>query len=295
MLKKVVIPVAGLGTRVLPASKAIAKEMLPVVDKPVIQHVIEEAAAAGLTDIILVSRSGKSAIENHFDIHYELEAELANKGKTELLQSVQQTLPKGVTISTVRQGKALGLGHAVLCAAPLIGDQDFVVILPDMLIPNFSEQPADLSQMVAAYNESGTGQIMVEEVPDEMVERYGIVDCNGVNLSKGDSAQISKLVEKPKQKDAPSNLSINGRYILPNKIMSLLRNTKPGAGGEIQLTDALDDWLTQGQLMAYNMKGKSYDCGNKSGYLEANIIYGLQHPETKDHLQQLLQRLKHTS
>lgn len=292
MLKKVVIPVAGLGTRVLPASKAIAKEMLPVVDKPVIQHVIEEAAAAGLTDIILVSRSGKSAIENHFDIHYELEAELTNKGKAELLHSVQQTLPEGVSISTVRQGKALGLGHAVLCAAPLIGGQDFVVILPDMLIPNFSEKTADLSQMVAAYNDTGTGQIMVEEVADDMVERYGIVDCNGVNPNKGECALISKLVEKPKQKDAPSNFSINGRYILPNKIMSLLQHTKPGAGGEIQLTDALDDWLTQGQLMAYNMRGKSYDCGNKSGYLEANIIYGLQHPETKDHLQQLLQKLK---
>ena len=293
MLNKVVIPVAGLGTRVLPASKAIAKEMLPVVDKPVIQYVIEEAAAAGLTEIILVSRGGKSAIEDHFDIHYELEAELARKDKTELLDSIQNTLPKGLSISTVRQGRALGLGHAVLCAAtPLVGDDDFVVILPDMLIPNFGQELADLSQMVARYNDSGIGQIMVEEVDQDKVERYGIVDCNGANPSKGNSAAINRLVEKPRQAEAPSNLSINGRYILPNKIMSLLRDTQPGAGGEIQLTDALDSWLSQGQLMAYNMRGKSYDCGNKSGYLEANIIYGLEHPETKDHLKQLLKQLQ---
>jgi UTP--glucose-1-phosphate uridylyltransferase len=152
-------------------------------------------------------------------------------------------------------------------------------------------ESSDLSQMVAAYNTSGIGQVMVEEVPDEMVERYGIVDCNGATLRKGDYAEISQLVEKPKQQDAPSNLSINGRYILPNRIMSLLKHTQSGAGGEIQLTDALDNWLEEGQLMAYNMKGKSYDCGNKSGYLEANIIYGLEHPETRDQLKVLLQKL----
>lgn len=291
MLTKVVIPVAGLGTRVLPASKAIAKEMLPVVDKPVIQHVVEEAAAAGFTEIILVTRSGKAAVEDHFDVHYELEAELARKGKTELLTSIQTTAPKGITVTSVRQGKALGLGHAVLCAASAVGDEDFAVILPDMLIPGFGLDQPDLSTMVKAYQDTGLGQVMVEEVPDAMVERYGIVDCNGASVAKGNTAEISRMVEKPKVAEAPSNMSINGRYILPNRIMALLKDTPPGAGGEIQLTDAMDAWLKEGKLMAYNMRGKSYDCGNKAGFLEANVVYGLQHPETKDSLKALLKTL----
>jgi len=292
MLTKVVIPVAGLGTRVLPASKAIAKEMLPVVDKPVIQHVVEEAAAAGFTEIILVTRSGKAAVEDHFDVHYELEAELARKGKTELLTSIQTTAPKGVTVTSVRQGKALGLGHAVLCAASAVGGEDFAVILPDMLIPGFGLDQPDLSTMVKAYQDTGLGQVMVEEVPDAMVERYGIVDCNGASVAKGDTAEISRMVEKPKVAEAPSNMSINGRYILPNRIMTLLKDTQPGAGGEIQLTDAMDAWLKEGKLMAYNMRGKSYDCGNKAGFLEANVVYGLQHPETRDSLKALLKTLR---
>lgn len=288
-LRKVIIPVAGLGTRVLPASKAIPKEMLPVVDKPVIQHVVEEAAAAGFTDIILVSRSGKSAIEDHFDVHYELEAELARKNKDAILESVQSTLPAGVNISSVRQAKALGLGHAVLCAAPLIGDEDFAVILPDMLIPTPAKQESDLSQMVAAYNAHGCGQIMVEAVPEDKVERYGIVDCNGESPAAGECADIIGMVEKPKPADAPSNLSINGRYILPARVMEILVDTQPGAGNEIQLTDAMANLIAEGgKLMAYTMHSKSYDCGNKAGFLEANIVYGLEHPETKDSLRALL-------
>lgn len=298
-LRKVIIPVAGLGTRVLPASKAIPKEMLPVVDKPVIQHVVEEAAAAGFSDIILVSRSGKSAIEDHFDVHYELEAELARKNKQAILESVQNTLPAGVTVSSVRQAKALGLGHAVLCAAPLIGDEDFAVILPDMLIPNINKESsdinkesADLNQMVAAYQQHGCGQIMVEAVPEDKVERYGIVDCADAAPAPGQCADIVGMVEKPKPADAPSNLSINGRYILPARVMQLLVDTPPGAGGEIQLTDAMAALIQEGgQLMAYTMQSKSYDCGNKAGFLEANVVYGLAHPETKDSLRALLNDL----
>lgn len=291
-IKKAVIPVAGLGTRVLPASKAIPKEMLPVVDKPVIQHVVEEAIGAGITEIILVTRSGKEAIEDHFDCHYELEAELERKGKTAILDSVRDILPAGVSIASVRQHKALGLGHAVLCAAPLVGQDDFAVILPDMLINSHKLARSDLASMVANYADSGLGQIMVEPVPMEHVERYGVVDCMGIDLVAGKSADISRMVEKPPMQEAPSNLSINGRYILPNRVLELLKTTQPGAGGEIQLTDAMAAYLDEGKLQAFHMQGKTYDCGNKTGYLQANIIYGLQHPETAAALQDFIQQLQ---
>lgn len=294
MLKKVtkaVIPVAGLGTRVLPASKAIPKEMMPVVDKPVIQYVIEEAIDAGIEDIILVTRSGKESIENHFDCHYELEAELARKGKNDILATVQDILPKGVSITAVRQHKALGLGHAVLCAAPFIGNDDFAVILPDMLINCFGHDKADFSLMAATYEKEGKGQIMVEPVPMEHVERYGIVDCMGVNIGAGESADISRMVEKPPRAEAPSNLSINGRYILPARVMEILADTKPGAGDEIQLTDALVTYLNEGNLQAFHMSGKTYDCGNKTGYVQANVAYGLQNPETQSALKAFIHSL----
>lgn len=288
---KAVIPVAGLGTRVLPASKAIPKEMMPVVDKPVIQHVVEEAVAAGFKEIILVTRSGKSSIEDHFDCHYELEAELERKGKHTILESVQNILPADVSISAVRQHKALGLGHAVLCAAPFIGDDDFAVLLPDMLINCHGQEKADLTVMKEAYEATGYGQIMVEPVPMEHVDRYGVVDCSGIAISCGQSADISRMVEKPPVDEAPSNLTINGRYILPARIMALLKHTKPGAGGEIQLTDAMADYLAEGNLQAFHMSGKTYDCGNKSGYLQANIVYGLQHTETASDLKAFIQHL----
>ncbi|WP_286239734.1 UTP--glucose-1-phosphate uridylyltransferase GalU [Neptuniibacter halophilus] len=291
VIKKAVIPVAGLGTRVLPASKAIPKEMMPVVDKPVIQYVIEEAVAAGISEIVLVTRSGKSAIEDHFDCHYELEAELERKGKTDILNSVRNILPSQVSITAVRQHQALGLGHAVLCAAPIIGDEDFAVLLPDMLIACAPGQEADLSAMTEAYRQSGIGQIMVEPVPEEKVDRYGIVDCSGVKIAPGESAAIARMVEKPNVNEAPSNLSINGRYILPGRIMQLLTQTRPGAGGEIQLTDAMATFLDEGELEAFHMRGKTYDCGNKAGYLQANLAYGLNHPETAAALKDFIRDL----
>lgn len=290
MLSKVVIPVAGLGTRVLPASKAIPKEMLTVVDKPVIQHVVEEAVEAGFREIILVTRSGKQAIEDHFDHHYELEHELTRKGKHDLRAAINDTLPKDVEIVSVRQPQALGLGHAVLCAAPVIGDDDFAVILPDMLIDN-PDGVRDLSAMAERYRASGKGQIMVEAVPEEQVQRYGIVDCGGVSVPRGEAATIHGMVEKPATEEAPSNLAIVGRYILPARIMELLRETRPGAGGEIQLTDALLTLTEQSPLEAFNMRGRIYDCGNKAGLLQANVALGLRHPETGAALREFLSTL----
>jgi len=290
MLKKVIIPVAGLGTRVLPASKAIPKEMLPVVDKPVIQYVIEEAAAAGFTQIILVTRAGKAAIEDHFDRAAELEAVLAAKGKESLLHAVRTALPAGTQLISVRQEQALGLGHAVLCAASLIAEaEDFAVMLPDMLIAP-GGPTSDLKQMVAHYHEHRCGQIMVETVPQDQVERYGIVDCGGIPPAVGTGSKLYNLVEKPARSEAPSNLAIVGRYILPGRIMSLLQTTTAGAGGEIQLTDAIKSWVDSGGILhAFTMSGKLYDCGNKSGLLQANLAFGLEHPETSADLKAFIE------
>jgi UTP--glucose-1-phosphate uridylyltransferase len=278
-LSKIVIPVAGLGTRVLPASKAIPKEMLTVVDKPVIQHVVEEAVGAGFTEIILITRSSKQAIEDHFDVHYELESELERKGKNSILNEVKGILPKGVSISSVRQGRALGLGHAVLCAAPIVGDEPFAVMLPDMLIHNPGKGSADLSAMVNDFNETGAAQIMVEAVPEEHVERYGVVDCGGQPLNPGQGQPVQRMVEKPPRDEAPSNQAIVGRYILPARVMDLLKDTQPGAGGEIQLTDALDELIKEHPMRAYSMEGKTYDCGNKMGFLQANMAFAMSHPD----------------
>ncbi|MBA4501502.1 UTP--glucose-1-phosphate uridylyltransferase [Marinobacterium marinum] len=289
MLNTVVIPVAGLGTRVLPASKAIPKEMLTVVDKPVIQHVVEEAVAAGFTRVVLVTRSGKSAIEDHFDHNAELEQVLADKGKDALLAAVRDILPDGVQVISVRQDEAKGLGHAVLCAAALTGQDDFAVMLPDMLIDANGNTP-DMQQMVAAYHSSGTGQIMVEAVPEDQVERYGIVDCGGARPASGHSAPMQDVVEKPALAAAPSNLAIVGRYILPARIMELLKTTPRGAGNEIQLTDAIKTLLQENSpLEAFTMGGDLYDCGNKAGLLMANIALGLKHPETASELKAYLQ------
>jgi len=278
---KAIIPVAGLGTRVLPASKAIPKEMLPVGDKPVIQRVVEEAVAAGITQIILVTRSGKEAIENHFDAHYELEAELEIKGKIAELASVRNIQPPEVEIVSVRQPRALGLGHAVLCAAGIVGNEPFAVMLPDVLINNgpSGTSHVDMSGMMAAYSRAGHPQIMVEPVPHEHAERYGIVDCAGATLAGGDAHPIQAMVEKPPRGTAPSNLAIVGRYILPARIMQLLKTTPRGAGGEIQLTDAMAALLGETPIEAYHMHGKSYDCGNKLGYVQANMVFGLQNPQ----------------
>lgn len=291
MLNKVIIPVAGLGTRVLPASKAVPKEMLPVVDKPVIQHVIEEAAAAGFTQVILVTRSGKSSIEDHFGSNAELEQILADKNKVSLLDSVRSTLPPGVQLISVRQDKALGLGHAVLCAASLVGEnEDFAVMLPDMLIDNHDDT-SDLTLMMAEYHKTHCGQIMVQGVPEDQVERYGIVDCGTTPPVAGASATLHDLVEKPARNVAPSNLAIVGRYILPARVMQLLQTTPAGAGSEIQLTDAIKALVDEGgQLNAYTMCGDLYDCGNKLGLLQANLAFGLKHPETSAELKQFIRK-----
>ena len=290
-VRKAIIPVAGLGTRVLPASKAIPKEMLPVVDKPVIQHVVEEAVAAGIKDIILVTRSGKSAIEDHFDTHYELEAELSRKNKTALLEAITNIIPDDVTIQSVRQSRALGLGHAVQCAASLINNEPFAVILPDVLVNNFDQAKNDLACMIAAFETSNAAQIMVETVPEEKVSLYGIADCQQITPESGKSTPVVRFVEKPAAEEAPSDLAVVGRYILPARIMELLATTKPGAGNEIQLTDAMDALIEEATMEAYRMQGKTYDCGNKTGFLQANLAYGLQHPETAAELTAFIQQL----
>ncbi|MCP4768215.1 MAG: UTP--glucose-1-phosphate uridylyltransferase [Gammaproteobacteria bacterium] len=279
-LTKMVIPVAGLGTRVLPASKVIPKEMLAIVDKPVIQYVIEEAVDAGFKDIILVTRPGKESIEAHFQPHEELEAALKQKGKTALLASVRDILPADVHISTVFQHEPLGLGHAVLCAADLIDDNDFAVALPDVLIfhPD-GDHAHDLKAIVSAFKHNNAAQIMVEAVADHEVSSYGIVDCGGAEFLPGESHNVIAMMEKPAVGSAPSNQSIIGRYVLPARTMTLLRETKPGAGGEIQLTDAIDALIAEMPVQANSMRGRTYDCGSKLGYLIANLKYGLNHAE----------------
>jgi len=282
-LSKIIIPVAGLGTRVLPASKAIPKEMLTIVDKPVIQHVVEEAIAAGFKEIILITRAGKSAIENHFDSHYELETKLANKNHTHLLDRVRNIIPSNVSISSIRQYEPLGLGHAILCAAPVIGNSPFAVMLPDVLIYHSSQSNSfDLSAMVSAYHESGLAQIMVKSVPMDKVNQYGIVDCAGKAFSPGQRHPITGMVEKPDPQSAPSNQAIVGRYILPARVMEILKTIQPGAGGEIQLTDAIDQLLQETSAEAYSMTAQTFDCGSKHGYLQANFVFGLANAETGD-------------
>ena len=269
-LTKAILPVAGLGTRFLPATKAIPKEMLTVVDKPLIQYIIHEAAEAGITDIILVTHSSKGAIENHFDKHYELEKELELRGKLDRMVPLNEITPKGVRIVSVRQPEALGLGHAILCAAPIIAENEpFAVLLPDVLMHH--PVKGCLAQMAETYEKVHTSVVALEEVPQDQVEKYGIADVKGPDL------RITELVEKPSMEEAPSNLSVVGRYIFTPRVMELLKHTKPGAGGEIQLTDAMDDLLKEEVMFGFEFKGgKSYDCGDKLGYLQANVEYALR-------------------
>ncbi len=278
-VKKAVIPVAGLGTRMLPATKAIPKEMLPVVDKPLIQYVVKECIAAGITEIIFVTHSSKNSIENHFDTSFELEAMLEARVKRQLLLEVQSILPKHVTITSVRQGLAKGLGHAVLCAYPLVGDEPFAVVLPDVIIDEYESDLTqdNLAAMISNYQASNHSQIMVEPVPKEMVSSYGIVDCKGEDLSAGNVAQMYAVVEKPSVEQAPSNQSIVGRYVLSEKIWPLLAKTPLGAGGEIQLTDAIAMLLEEEPVDAYCIQGRSHDCGNKLGYVQTFVEYAMRH------------------
>ncbi|WP_416261994.1 UTP--glucose-1-phosphate uridylyltransferase GalU [Gibbsiella quercinecans] len=276
---KAVIPVAGLGTRMLPATKAIPKEMLPVVDKPLIQYIVSECVAAGIKDIILVTHSSKNAIENHFDTSFELEAVLEARVKRQLLAEVKSICPPDVTVMQVRQGQAKGLGHAVLCAKPMVGDEPFIVLLPDVLMDDASADlcKENLAKMIQRFEETGYSQVMVEPVPEKDVSKYGVVDCGGVALAAGESAPMTAVVEKPALEDAPSNLAVVGRYVLSADIWPLLEKTPPGAGDEIQLTDAIALLMDEETVEAFHMSGKSHDCGDKLGYMKAFVQYGLRH------------------
>jgi UTP--glucose-1-phosphate uridylyltransferase len=291
-IKKAVIPVAGLGTRMLPATKAIPKELLPVYDRPIIEHVVKEAIAAGITEIILVTRSGKEAIENHFDAHYELEHRLEKKGKETILGTVKNIVPEGIKITSVRQSDALGLGHAVLCAKHLLNNEPFAVLLPDVLVLDKESRDKNYSftQLVKAWDETGIGQVMVERVSSDVVESYGIADLGGAALEPFKSGPLSGLVEKPSSKDAPSNLAVLGRYVLPSQVLGLLEQTQAGIGGEIQLTDALDELLTLEGLNAFETDAGIFDCGNKRGFLSANLVVGMRDPDTKQCIKALIEK-----
>lgn len=290
MIKKAILPVAGLGTRFLPASKSIPKEMVTVVDRPAIEYVVREAIAAGIEQIILVTHSSKSSIENYFDRNFELETTLENKKKFDLLKEVTEILPPHVSVISVRQPQPLGLGHAVLCAKAVVGEDDFAVLLPDVLVKDV-EAENDLSLMIQRFNETQASQIMVEAVPDHLVDQYGIVDV-ATTPAEGHSIQMQGIVEKPAVGTAPSNLSVVGRYILPAQIMTLLGKTPKGAGNEIQLTDAIAMLQQTDVVEAYRMKGQTFDCGNKLGYLKAVLHYGIDHPELGDAFKDLIQELK---
>lgn len=289
---KAVLPVAGLGTRFLPASKSIPKEMVTVVDKPVIDYVVKEAIAAGIKQIILVTHSSKRAIEDYFDSNYELEDSLQKKGKTALLDIIQNIVPDDIEIVAVRQPKPLGLGHAVLCAKSVIGDEPFAVLLPDVLVKN-QGQANDLSNMIAHFNQTQHSQIMVEQVPKNLVSQYGVVDISGESLAAGQSFKMQSIVEKPPVDQAPSDLAVVGRYVLPARILNLLETTQAGAGGEIQLTDAIATLMQEEFVDAYRMQGKTYDCGSKLGYLEAILNYGVDDPQLGDEFKQLIQQVMH--
>jgi len=286
-ITKAVFPVAGLGTRFLPATKASPKEMLPIVDKPLIQYAVEEALEAGITQLVFVTSNTKRAIEDHFDKSYELETELEKKGRAEALALVRNIVPHGVSCVYVRQPEALGLGHAVLCARPAIGNNPFVVILPDDLIDGNGS--GVVSQMVQAYDTSGRSQLGVEEVPEQDTGKYGIVNTTGD--SNGKYSRVEGIIEKPRPGEAPSNLAVVGRYILTPAIFDLLETTPRGAGGEIQLTDAISELLQHEDVFAFRFDGKRYDCGNKLGYLQATVEYGLKHAEIGDEFQAYLKSL----
>ncbi|MFP0969617.1 UTP--glucose-1-phosphate uridylyltransferase GalU [Acinetobacter baumannii] len=290
MIKKAVLPVAGLGTRFLPASKSIPKEMVTVVDRPAIEYVVREAVEAGIEQIILVTHSSKASIENYFDRNFELEKTLEQKKKFDLLDEITQIIPPHVSVVSVRQPQPLGLGHAVLCAKSIIGQDDFAVLLPDVLVKDNSGQN-DLSRMISRYEVSQAAQIMVEAVPDHLVDQYGIVDVKQ-SPAEGESIVMQGIIEKPAVGSAPSNLSVVGRYILPAKIMQLLENTPKGAGNEIQLTDAIAMLQSTDIVEAYRMQGQTFDCGSKLGYLKAVLHYGVAHPKLGLEFKHLIQELK---
>ena len=272
-ITKAVFPVAGMGSRFLPATKATAKEMLPVVDKPLIQYAVEEAVAAGITDMIFITGRNKRAIEDHFDKAYELEATLEAQGKKELLRIVQEVVPKNINCIYIRQSEPLGLGHAVLCAQPIVRDEPFAVILADDLIDG---DVAVMKQMVDVYMRHQSSVLGVQDVPRSQTKQYGIVSATNMepNVEK-----VNSIVEKPSPEEAPSTLAVVGRYILTPRIFQHLREVKPGAGGEIQLTDGIAALMQYESLLAYRFDGLRYDCGSKLGYLQAQVAFGLKHKE----------------
>lgn len=293
---KVIIPVAGLGTRMLPATKAIPKEMLTLVDKPLIQYVVNECVSAGVKEIVLVTHSSKNAIENHFDTSYELESMLEKRVKRQLLDEVRSICPKDVTIMHVRQGNAKGLGHAVLCGRPLVGNEPFAVVLPDVLLADFTadQKKENLAAMIKRFNETGASQIMVAPVAPEEVSSYGVAGCNGAELKGGESAKISRMVEKPRPEEAPSNLAVVGRYVFSAAIWDLLEKTPVGVGDEIQLTDAIDMLIEKETVEAFQMTGETFDCGDKIGYMQAFVEYGLQHEKLGTEFKEYLKKLAKT-
>ena len=282
-ITKCVFPVAGMGTRFLPATKANPKEMLPIVDKPLIQYAVEEAISAGINELIFVTSGSKRAIEDHFDKNYELEHKLELAGKHKLLQIAHEVVPDDVACVYVRQAEALGLGHAVACAAPVVGNDPFAVILADDLIDGNGK--SCLAQMVEVFNEHQCTVLGAQEIDPGETEKYGIVKSETLAARL---ERVTGIIEKPHPEVAPSNLAVVGRYILTPSIFQLIRETGQGAGGEIQLTDAIAKQLTQEQVLAYSFDGKRYDCGNKLGYLQATVEYALKHPELADSFREYL-------
>ncbi|WP_206858845.1 UTP--glucose-1-phosphate uridylyltransferase GalU [Lysobacter changpingensis] len=282
-IRKAVFPVAGLGTRFLPATKTVPKEMLPIIDRPLIQYAVDEAIEAGCDTLVFVTNRYKHAVADYFDKAYELEQKLERSGKTEQLELVRNVLPEGVRAVFVTQAEALGLGHAVLCAKSVIGDEPFAVLLPDDLIWN--RGPGALKQMADAAEASGASMIAVQDVPREQTASYGIVATENFEKRQG---RIRAIVEKPKPEVAPSNLAVVGRYVLNPRIFSLLESTTPGAGGEIQLTDAIAALLEEEAVNAYRFQGTRFDCGTHIGLVEATIRYALDHEKLSDSARQLM-------
>ncbi|MES2832198.1 MAG: UTP--glucose-1-phosphate uridylyltransferase GalU [Pseudomonadota bacterium] len=276
-ITKAVFPVAGLGSRFLPATKAQPKEMLPIVDKPLIQYAVEEAVSAGMTELIFITGRNKRAIEDHFDKAYELESELEAAGKTGLLEFVQNVIPKNVTCIYIRQSAPLGLGHAVLCARPVVGDEPFAVLLADDFMDVDAGTASVLSQMCTQFDREGRSLLAVQDVPRSDTRQYGIVSVTPYlpNLER-----VNAIVEKPTPEQAPSTLAVVGRYVLTPKIFKHLANLGQGAGGEIQLTDGIAALMSEETVQAFRYEGRRYDCGSKLGYLKATVAMGLKHPET---------------
>lgn len=292
-IKYAVIPVAGLGTRLLPATKAIPKEMMPLVDKPLIQYVVTEAVEAGIKNIVLITHSSKNAIENHFDTSFELEATLEKRVKRQLLSEIQSIIPPDVSILNVRQGESKGLAHAIQCAMPIVGRNPFAVLLPDVIIDGYKSdlKNDNLSAMIRRFEQTGAPQIMVEKVDSESVSSYGIIGFDKEDLAPGESTTIRTMVEKPKIDEAPSNYAVVGRYVLPSEIWSLFKKTPIGAGGEFQLTDTIDILMQMMDIEAYNIVGHSHDCGNKLGYVQTFIEYALRNKEVGEDIKKFIQNL----